>query len=151
MTDIEITERNLVDELRLTLPEIEDRYQKEIKSWGDKFPGNYNIFAFVLKPLLRVEFEKSESDDFFRRLCLFIERVCGSEDREAINVIWLKIFKLILPNPKVINLLWPHMGVATKRNIEDAAFRWGFTRNLPFKGQLATFKLLFTPHRRDSL
>lgn len=149
MTTAEITERNLVNELRSTFPEIEDRYKEEVQSWGNEFPGNYNVFAFVLKPILRVELARSEDDDFSRRLCSFIERVCSSKDLEAVNVIWLKIFKLLLPNKELVRKLWPLMGVATKRNIEDAALRWGMVRSLPFTGQLSAFKHLLTPHRQD--
>jgi hypothetical protein len=147
MTNIQITAQNLVDELRLAFPEIEDRYQNERNSWGNEPPGNYNIFGFVFKPLLREELAKCESEEFMRRLCSFMERVCASSDVEAINVIWLKIFKLLLHAPETVKLLWPLLGPNTRLNIEDAAARWGMICNLPVLARVRAARFLITPHR----
>jgi hypothetical protein len=64
-----------------------------------------------------------------------MERVCLSGDNEVINVIWLKIFKLILANKETLKTLWQFMGSATKRNIVDAAIRWNLVGSLPLEGQ----------------
>jgi hypothetical protein len=148
MTDILISEQNLVKQLRAAFPEIEDRYTEESKSWGKEFPGNYIVFAFVFKPLLKAELAKNENEEFLHRFCTFMERVCVSGDSEAINVIWLKIFKLLLPDPAIIKRLWPLLGAATKANIEDAAARWGLIRNLPVMARPAATRFLFKSHRQ---
>jgi hypothetical protein len=58
MTGTVITARNLVEQLRLTFPEIENRYQEEVRSWNGEFSGNYNVFGFVFKPFIKGELAK---------------------------------------------------------------------------------------------
>lgn len=136
MTEIKIDEHNLIDQLCAVFPEIEERYRKELQDWKDEPPGNYNILGFVFKPYLKEELAKGELTDFLERLAKFMERVCTSGDIEAINVIWLKLFKLFLAQPEKLKLLWPVLGPATKSNIQDAARRWGLIGNLPMSGRL---------------
>jgi hypothetical protein len=134
MIEVKIDEHNLIEQLRAAFPEIEERYRKELQAWKNESPGNYNILGFVFKPYLKEELAKGELTDFLQRLAKFMERVCTSGDVEAINVIWLKLFKLLLAQPEKLKLLWPVLGPATKSNIEDAARRWGLIGNLPVSG-----------------
>ena|ERR1035441_4195072 len=129
-----INEHNLIEQLRATFPEMEQRYQKELQSLAGEPPGIYNIVGFVFKPYLVEELAKGEMNDFLHRAADFMERVCTSGDIEAINVIWLKLFKLLLAQPQSLKLLWPFLGPATKANLEDAARRWSLIGNLPVSG-----------------
>jgi hypothetical protein len=131
MTSVEITAQNLVERLRLAFPEIEDRYQEELRSWNGESPGNYNVFAFVFKPFLQAELARENNNDFLVRFCEFMEQVCTSQDKEAVNVLWLKIFKLLLADAATVKRLWPFMGASTKANLADAALRWGMVRSVP--------------------
>ncbi len=130
----EITARNLTDQFRLAFPAIEDRYQEELNSWKGEFPGNYNVFAFVFNPFLRIELARAHNDHFRVQFCGFMERVCLSNDKEAINVLWLKVFKVLLADAETVKALWPLMGSATKANLADAALRWGLIRSIPAAG-----------------
>jgi hypothetical protein len=134
MMNVDITAQNLVEQLRLVFPAVEDRYQEELRSWNGDFPGNYNVFAFVFKPFLQMELARDNNRDLLVRLCGFMERVCVSHDKEAINVLWLKVFKLLLADAKTVKRLWPLMGPATKANLADAALRWGLVRSVPAVG-----------------
>jgi hypothetical protein len=140
MVNVEITAQNLVEQLRLAFPEIEDRYQEELRSWNGEFPGNYNVFAFVFKPFLKAELARENNDDFLVRFCGFMEQVCTSHDKEAINVLWLKIFKLLLADSSKVKRLWPFLGAATKANLADAALRWGMVRSVPAAGLIDGLK-----------
>lgn len=146
---MQITEQNLVEQLLLAFPEVEDRYQQEMDSWEGKSPGNYNVFSFVFKPFLKTELAKQENEEFLRRFCSFMERVCTSGDSEAINVIWLKIFKLLLADPAIVKRLWPLFGVSTKSNIEDAASRWQLICNLPVMARPGAARFLIMPRSGD--
>jgi hypothetical protein len=128
---MKITEQNLIGQFLLAFPEVECSYQKEVESWEGELPGNYNVFAFVFKPFLKDELAKAGNEDFLRRFCSFMERACLSEDSEAVNVIWLKVFKFLLSDSVTLKRLWPLLGPATKSNIEDAAARWGKIGSLP--------------------
>jgi len=146
MTEATINQRNLVEQLRIAFPEIEERYQKELQAWENDPPGDYNIVGFVFKPYLKEELAKGELTDFLQRLAKFMERVCTSGDVEAINVIWLKLFKLLLAEPEKLKLLWPVLGSATKANIEDAARRWRLIGNLPVSGMFGAIGGSLRPH-----
>ena len=135
MTEIKIDEHNLIDQLRAVFPEIEERYRKELQDWKDEPPGNYNILGSCSSRTSRKSCQ-GRTTDFLERLAKFIERVCTSGDIEAINVIWLKLFKLFLAQPEKLKLLWPVLGPATESNIQDAARRWDFIGNLPVSGRL---------------
>lgn len=131
---MEITNQNLVEQLRLAFPEIDDRFEEEVRSWNGDFPGNYNVFAFVFGPYLKTELAKDNNYDFRIRLCEFMEQVCKSRDKDAINVLWLKVFKQLLADASTVKSLWPSMGASTKANIADAALRWGLIRRVPAVG-----------------
>jgi hypothetical protein len=82
-------------------------------------------------PYFKWELAKGEITDFIRRSAVFIERVCTSGDIEAVNIIWLKIFRLLLSLPAELRRLWPVLGRATKAEIRDAASRWNLSECLP--------------------
>ncbi|MCU1269893.1 MAG: hypothetical protein JWN74_1187 [Acidobacteriaceae bacterium] len=136
-----ITEKNLIEQLRLAFPELEDSLQARLDAHKAEgiTPSNYEIVGFVFKPKLKKEeLSRGELTEFLRRGALFIERVCHSGDPEAINVVWIKLFEWLLTRPKELELIWPALGPATKENIKDAAQRWsdagryfGNTKNLP--------------------
>ena len=135
----EINDKNLIEQLRLTFPELEGQFQQRLSMHeGESYPSNYEGVGFVFQPKLNEELSKGEISEFVRRAAFFMERVCKSEDPEAINVIWIKILEWLLTRRKELELLWPVLGEATKRNIKDAAQRWseaagyfGKTANLP--------------------
>lgn len=140
MTSAEITAQNLVEQLRLAFPEIEDRYQEELRSWSGEFPGNYNVFGFVFAPFWEAELARENNNDFVVRFCGFMEQVCTSQDKDAVNVIWLKIFKVLLADAATVKRLWPFMGASTKANLADAAIRWGLVRRVPTVGLIDGLK-----------
>jgi hypothetical protein len=146
MTQLPIDEHNFIEQLREAFPEIEERYQKELQAWKGETPGNYNILGTVFKPYIKEELAKGELTDFLQRLARFMERVCTSGDVEVINVIWLKLFKLLLAEPENLKLLWPVLGPSTKANIEDAARRWKLIRNLPMSGMFGAISGRLRPH-----
>jgi hypothetical protein len=134
-----INKENLVEQLRLAFPELEDGFQERLAAYGGGGPpSSYEVVGMVLKPRLREELSKGEVTEFLRRAALFFERVCSSRDTEAINIIWIKVFEWLLSQPNELALLWPALGSATKENIKDAAQRWsnagryfGKTQDLP--------------------
>ena len=121
-----INERNLLDELRRALPELQQSIQDTIRDWGslDRPPGIYTMIGETLVPRFEEELEKGQISDFLRRCALFLENVCANGNDEAINVIWIRLFERLIYRKKDLELLWPILGLETKRNIRDAARRW---------------------------
>jgi len=126
-----VTEQNLVEQLRATLPELEEPYQQRLKQADGEILSNYEVAACIFKPKLKQELERGTISDFTERSAIFLERVCESKDVEALNVIWVKIFEWLIREPEKLKLLWPILGKHTKTAIRDAAKRWKFTSNLP--------------------
>jgi hypothetical protein len=123
-----IDRRNLIEAFREGFPELESKYQEELEFWsGERAPSNYDFVGFIFKPQLKRELESGVITDFLSRSAEFIERVCDTNDQEAVNVIWIKVFEWLLPRPGELRLLWPVLGEKTKANIKDAACRWGYT------------------------
>ena len=129
---VPVTKENLIEQLRVVFPELEEPYKAELQRWqGEQHPGNYDFLAFVFRPQFKKDLETRVITDFLRRSSAFFERVCTSGDLEAINVVWIKIFEWLIHRPKELKKLWPILGQATRAMIEDAAQRWGVTNNLP--------------------
>src|SRR5437879_2354366 len=99
-TNEEINEKNLIEQLRLTLPELEPSFQERLATYkGEGYPSNYEVVGMCFKPKFKEELSKGEISEFLQRAAFFIERVCKSGNPEAVNVIWVKIFEWLLPRP----------------------------------------------------
>lgn len=122
-----IDSRNLIEAFRQGFPELEPKYQEELEFWGgERAPSIYDFVGFVFKPRFRRELESGVISEFLCRSAEFIECVCDTNDQEAVNVIWIKIFEWLLPRVVELRLLWPVLGEKTKANIKDAACLWGY-------------------------
>jgi hypothetical protein len=139
MSESSINADNLIEELRVALPELEEAYQQELRKWKGKeyLATNYIIVGSVLQPYFQRAIAVVETDSL-RRCAVFMERVCRDGDTEAINVIWVRVFEWLIFRPQELKLVWPFLGPATRENIKDAAQRWssakrfyGQTENLP--------------------
>jgi len=127
----DITSANLVGKLLSALPELEKQYTEELKEYYG-LPGNYWVFATILKPVLKKQIATGEITDFIRRCSTFIEQVCSGNDREAINVLWIEIFEwLVHSRAGELKFLWSILGPSTRVTIKEVATRRENTKNLP--------------------
>jgi hypothetical protein len=128
MPSAPIDRGNLIEQLLLAFPELQEAYDREALEWEPtEAPSDYSVVGFVFKPRFRQEVESGRITDFLMRSAEFFERVCSNGDPEAVNVIWIKIFEWLLPRRNSLRLLWPILGVTTTAAIEDAASRWGYS------------------------
>lgn len=128
---VQVSERNLIEQLRAAFPDLEEAYQERVRRAPGELPSNYEVVGFVLKPKLKQELAAGTITDFVRRSAAFFERVCTSGDIEALNVIWVKIFEWLINEPQMLKLAWPALGKHTRATIKDAGRRWGAESNLP--------------------
>ena len=125
-----MTALNLVGKLLTAFPELEKPYVEEVKSYYG-LPGNYWVFAVILKPVLTEQISKTDSA-FVSRIAEFIEEVCTSGDIEAVNVLWIEMFEwLVHSQAGELKFLWPILGPSTKEVIKEVASRRRETENLP--------------------
>jgi hypothetical protein len=126
-----ITALNLVGKLLTAFPELERQYVEEVKSYYG-LPGNYWVFAVILKPVLTEQIAREDAADFVRRIAQFVEQVCISGDNAAVNVLWIEIFEwLVHSQAGELKFLWPILGPSTKAVIKEVALRRRETENLP--------------------
>lgn len=127
-----LTALNLVGKLVTALPELERPYMDEIKSYYG-LPGNYWVVSVVWRPSLKARIAAGkDGSEFVDRSTAFMEQVCNSGDREAINVLWIEIFEwLVHSTPGELKLLWPVLGPSTKEVIREVARRRNELQNLP--------------------
>jgi hypothetical protein len=136
MMDVRIDSANLEREFVLAFPDLSEKYQEKLKTFGREKGeelGNYGVFGFVLEPRLKEEVARGVHTKFLERVATFIEKVCRSGDLEAINVLWLEVFRLLLDEPDGLKLLWPMLGDCSKKEIGMAAKKWGKKASLPRK------------------
>lgn len=129
---LRIDRENLEQQIWVAFPELEATYRKALQDYGNaKKLGNYMAFGLVLKPRLIQELRKCERTDFLERVGAFLDAVCVSGDAEAVNVVWLEIFQWVLADRLQLKCLWPVLGKSAKKQLRDAAARWGYTETLP--------------------
>lgn len=128
-----ISMKNLVEEMLVVLPELDPAMSGEREFWGTcpQQPSAYQVFGFVLKPHLKSELLSQGLTPFVSNFLSFSERVCNSDDEEAINVLWIKIFEWLIHDPDALRKVWPVMGNKTRETIRDAAARWEVHTNIP--------------------
>jgi hypothetical protein len=130
-SSVDITSANLVGKLLSALPELEKQYTEELKEYYG-LPGNYWVFAVILKPVLIEQIAAGEITDFVGRCSAFIEQVCSGKDLEAINVLWIEVFEwLVNSQAGELKFLWPTLGPSTRVKITEVATRRRKTKNLP--------------------
>ena len=115
----------------LRVPRAGKTVVEEVKSYYG-LPGNYWVFAVILKPVLTEQIAKRDATDFVRRIAQFAEQVCTCGDNEAVNVLWIEIFEsLVHSQAGELKFLWPILGPSTKAVIKEVALRRKETENLP--------------------
>lgn len=111
---------DLIDLLRRKFPEMDDDYQREMLAWGDGVLGPYLIVAFVFRPLLINELAKGRDTDFLDRFSSVVEMICESEQTEALNIIWLKLFIPIIQSRDHVGLLLKLLGPLGREKFSEA-------------------------------
>ena len=127
-----ITGNTIVGVALECFPEALPSYEAMVKEWHGEFPGTYNVFYEVFRPLLSIALQ--ENDLLLQqRFSQFFEIVLRDGDAEAQNVIWLKIFKWLFGQKNLLELFLPVCGPATRRAMRNAAFRWNVSWSMRLK------------------
>jgi hypothetical protein len=121
-----------MDLVRLGLerfPELVPRHARLFNEWAPDVPGSYTIFMEIFRPHLAEAINDADTA-LLMRYGTFFEDVFESQDTEAENVIWLKIFKWLLADHSRVSAFQGYMGKNTKTALKNAARKW----NLPKSG-----------------
>lgn len=125
------TYQGAVETLLRAVPELESAYEREVKSWqGDK-PGAYIVFEDLVHrfmvPLLRLDRETGVLERMFG----LFEQMAASEDREAVNLLWVAELEFLIGQPELLQSAWRYMGPRTKAMAREAAAVYRCEANLP--------------------
>lgn len=115
---------NLTDKLLSSVPELKERYERELSRWqGPGQPGQYIVFGFVVKPSVRVLLASDQEAALLKRIFDFFEQMARSPDIQVPNLLGVEIFEWLVGDPTSLATAWKYMGDATKQ-IACATARW---------------------------
>jgi hypothetical protein len=127
-----ITGETIVAEGLERFPEASARYEAMLAEWQGKFPGTYNVYMEVFRPLLVSSLADKDSK-LAARFGVFFEDVFTDGDAEAQNVIWLKFFKWFFSHEVELDRFLPVCGPTTRKAMRDAASRWNVSVSIRLK------------------
>jgi hypothetical protein len=127
-----ITGETIITEGLDRFPEARVRYDAMLAEWQRKFPGTYNVYWEVFRPVLVSSLEDNDSM-LAARFGDFFEDVFTNGDVDAQNVIWLKFFKWFFSHEVELDQFLPYCGPATRKAMRDAASRWTVSASIRLK------------------
>jgi hypothetical protein len=128
----DLTYENVSDALLSVVPELQDRYKRELSWWqGPEPPGQYMVFGFVAKPAVRELLSSNTEPALLRRIFDFFEEMARSSDIQVPNLLQIEIFEWLVGDPAGLATAWKFMGPKTKKIARDTARIRGCQKNLP--------------------
>jgi hypothetical protein len=105
----------VTDALLSVLPEFQDRYRRELSWWqGPEPPGQYTVFGFVAKPIVRELLSSDTEPALLKRIFDFFEEMARSSDIEVPNLLQIEIFEWLVGDPGRLATGWKYMGEKSK-------------------------------------
>jgi len=127
-----LTFETVNDALVAVVPELREQYQKELQWWKGERPGPYNIFGYVLNPVLTslLKGERNDEDTLYR-IFRFFEEMATSDNPEVVNLLQVEELETLVAETSLAAAAWKYMGPATKALARETAKIWHWERNLP--------------------
>jgi hypothetical protein len=113
------------------VPELQERYRRELDLYAGEVPGQYVVFGFVLKPYLRNTLASHLSPPILKRVFSFFEEMATSLDIEVVNLLQVGIFETLVGEPNNLATAWRYMGEETKKIACETARTRRCEQNLP--------------------
>jgi hypothetical protein len=124
MSTQNITYENVGAKLVEKLPELKEKYERELSYWGNDFTG-YIVFFVVVNPHLEALLDSPEANRAaLQGIFEFFERMAVSQDMEAVNLLWVEVLEMLVANPPRLAMVWPLMGERTRKLTRECAKRW---------------------------
>jgi len=115
-------------------PELYGAYEAMMQEWQEKFPGRYNVYMEVFRPLLVSSLDRGDQI-VIHRFADFFEEVCVDGDDEARNVIHLKFFRWLFSHESYFLLLFPDLKPVTRAEMRNSA--WAYNLSPSIKKELS--------------
>lgn len=132
----ELTFDKVGDELFTFLPELRDRYSRELSWWqGPDRPGQFVVFGFVVSPTVRELLASNGQPALLERAFAFFEEMARSPDIQVVNLLQIEIFEWLVGDPVRLAAAWEYMGPNTKDVARRTAKIWHCEKNLPNEGR----------------
>lgn len=131
MSNMKLTKENIIEEFLTLVPELKERYEKEMEWWSGEFPGFHNLFGNVLNPYLEeihdkyLKVEKEDYKDILCRIYSFIEYMAISSDDDIKNVVQVTILEKIGDNKVILENAYKFMGKEAKKLSDEIEKYWG--------------------------
>src|SRR3990172_1986422 len=73
------------------VPELQARYDAELRAWGDETPGPHIVFGDVLYPALAAALRSNEREELIKRSFAFLEELANDSDDQIQNVVAVSV------------------------------------------------------------
>jgi len=111
MTDV--TWENMIEKLRLVVPELEERHRRELAWWGEEEPGRHPFYHVVLNEYLTGLLDAGNNESILQRIFEFIEELATHTDQRIREVVTDTILERLVDKKEWIVAARPYMGPET--------------------------------------
>lgn len=121
------------DSMLAAFPELKERYASKFRrqlAERDK-PGPYITIFLVFRPFIHEVLDGDRDGELIRRILAYLEAMAGSPDIQVANLLQVAILENWIRDPKLVHIVWPHMGENTKAAFRSSAKSWKYEHNIP--------------------
>lgn len=123
-SSLDITYENVSHMLVEYLPEFAERYQSELKWWGNRKPGPHVVYGDILNPYID-QLLRSGDEPRLRRLFDFIEVLAGSPDLRIQELVAVTVCEFLGDDPERLKASKRFMGPHTVKRSSEVERFWG--------------------------
>lgn len=119
-----ITYDNVSDVLVEHIPELRERYQEELKWWGDQRPGPHVVYGDILNPYIDRLLQSGDQAKL-RQVFEFVEVLAGHQDSRIQELVVVTICEHLGSNADRLSATRRFMGPLTVKHSRDVEQFWG--------------------------
>lgn len=119
----ELTYKNAHLKMLEAIPELKEKYDEEIRWWGNEKPGQHIIFGDVFTDFMIALLKSSENEVLLKRMFAFLEKMATSSNEDVVNVATVTVCEDLAGDPTWLTKARQYMGPET-RKISDRVEKW---------------------------
>jgi hypothetical protein len=105
----------LGEKLAEVVPELREKYESELRWWGEEKPGAHIIFGDVLNPFLVTLLDTIAKEKILRQIFEFLEELANHEDQRVQEVVAATVCEYLLHKKDWMTKARQYMGPQTLR------------------------------------
>lgn len=106
------------------IPELTEKYRKELEWWEDEEPGPHNIYGDVLNPYLLGLLRKDNQNKKLKKVFSFIEELANSNSKKVQEVVAVTVLERLSTEPDLLKKAEKYMGPKTMQFLGELKEFW---------------------------